>query len=250
MSASISQFELSPSRLGWLYRVQVPGSATKFVNGALVAAGAQFTNQTIVDYAPRLLHEQFPDEDHARNWATGLVKKNAGMACTIYQVNPFQLGVNAIFDATELVRKLDIDLPDAARSQAENEYLVLRSIPAEAISYHEKVQRQNASISMPVSGLGSRLQLAPLSLPITNLSSYVSPSTTYDNADDSDDDVADAFNNPRYRYQDEVVTNLVDRITAFVEKALDDCGGQLRNRRRAVAMLRDGLTDNLEDNAK
>jgi hypothetical protein len=62
--------------------------------------------------------------------------------------------------------------------------------------------------------------------------------------------VADAFNNPRYRYQDEVVTNLVDRITAFVEKALDDCGGQLRNRRRAVAMLRDGLTDNLEDNAK
>jgi hypothetical protein len=264
MSASISQFELSPSRLGWLYRVQVPGSATKFVNGALVPAGAQFTNQTIVDYAPRLLHEHFlwssnhpspfisvfMDEDHARNWTTGLVKKNAGMTCTIYQVNPFQLGVNAIFDATELVRELDIDLPDAARSQAENEYLVLRSIPAEAISYHKKVQRQNASVSAPVSGLGSRLQLAPLSLPITNISSYVSPSTTYDNADDSDDDVADAFNNPRYRYQDEVVTNLVDRITAFVEKALDDCGGQLRNRRRAVAMLRDGLTDNLEDNAK
>ena len=134
--------------LGWLYRVQVPGSATIFVNGALVAAGSQFTDQTVIDYAPRLLHEHFlwssnhpspfisvfRDEDHARNWATGLVKKNAGMACTIYQVNPFQLGVNPIFDATQLVRELNIDLPDAARSQAENEYLILRSIPAEAIS--------------------------------------------------------------------------------------------------------------------
>jgi len=264
MSASISHFELNPETIGWLYRVQVPGSATKFVNGALVAAGARFTDQTIHDYAPRLLHEHFlwssnhpspfisvfTDEDHARNWATGLVRKNAGMACTIYKVNPFQLRLNPIFDATQLVMELNIELPDAARSQAENEYLVLRTIPAGAITYHEKVQLQNASVSAPVSGLGDRLRLAQLSSPIPNQSSYALPSTAYDNADDSDDDAAEASNHPRYRYQDEVVTKLVDRITAFVEKALDKCGDKLRNRRRAVAMLRDGLTDNLEDNAK
>ena len=262
----LSQYdlELFAEACGWLYRVQVPGSATKFVDGALIAAGAHFTNQTIVDYAPRLLHEHFlwtsnhpspfisvfTDEDHARNWATGLVKKNAGMVCTIYRIDPLLLHGKAIFNATRLVEELNIDLPDAARNQAENEYLVLRSIPAEAIRYQEKVQDQNVSVSAPISGLGNHLELAPLSQPMPDLSSYVSLSTAYDHPHDSDDSGNDNFAYPRYRYQDEVVANLVDRITAFVEKALDDCGGQLRNRRRAVARLRDGLTDNLEDNAK
>lgn len=60
----------------------------------------------------------FADTDNAWSLATGLARKNAGMACTIYQVNPFQLRLNPMFDATQLVRELNIDFPDAAQSQA------------------------------------------------------------------------------------------------------------------------------------
>jgi hypothetical protein len=264
---SLFDYELDPAAINWLFRVQVPGTATKFVNGALISGGVHYTPEIIAECAGTFLHEHFlwtssypspfisvfTDEDHARNWATGLVRKNAGYVCDIYRINPFQLGGNAVFDASELVRRLDIELPKAARSQAQNEYLVLRSIPAEANSFLEVVRDSSIRMSAPVAGLGNRLrlQLPPLTPPkAVRLSCCFSFAQYNVDNDDDNDSADDVDGQPRYGYQDQVVDSLVARITAFIDDTLNDCGEGSRNQRRAVARIRDGLTDNLKENAK
>lgn len=76
-------YDLDPSSLPWLYRVQVPGIATKLVDGALISSGMHYTDHIITKCASRMLHEHFlwtsnhlspfisvfTSEDHARNWA-------------------------------------------------------------------------------------------------------------------------------------------------------------------------------------
>lgn len=149
------------------------------------------------------------------------------------------------------MQSLSIGLPDAARSQVDNEHLVLRIIPSLAVKYIDDVGDDNVTVSAPIAGLGHRLQIEFAPPPNPYDSTFVPHDDNIDGEQYyGDEDGDDGKDYPGYRYQDQVVRNLVERISTFIDVTLNDCGREIRNRRRAVAKLRDGLTNTLAEHTK
>lgn len=113
------------------------------MNGALIAHGSSIKTREVARLAQWFLQEHFArssreprpfislfgSDEHARKWTASRMKNKPGIICDIYIIDPRKLGGKAILDASVLAERLQINLPQSARSQINVEFLVLHRIP-------------------------------------------------------------------------------------------------------------------------